>query len=310
MRIVVALGGNALLQRGEPPTAENQRKNVRIAAEALAPIAEAHELIITHGSGPQVGLLALQSAAASTGQPDPLDILDAEAEGQIGYLIEQELRNVLGRMRELVTVLTQIEVEPNDPAFHAPTKPIGPFYDKLTAQKLGQERDWQFKAVGAQYRRVVPSPLPRRILEMNVINLLVEQGVVTICAGGGGIPVAVMDDGRFAGVDAVIDKDFASALVASELKAQAFVMLTDVDGIYETWDTEPARRFRRVAPDSLRQFSFEPGSMGPKVQAACMFVEANGGIAGVGALKDAQSIVEGRAGTLITQAVTAIEYWD
>jgi carbamate kinase len=307
MRIVVALGGNALLKRGESPTAENQRRNVRIAADALAPIAEAHQLIITHGSGPQVGLLALQGTASET---FPLDILDAEAEGQIGYLIEQELRNVLGPERHCVTLLTQIEVDPKDPAFEKPTKPIGAFYGRQEAQKLKQERGWSFARDGEHYRRVVPSPRPRRILEMDVIEMLVEHGVVTICAGGGGIPTIVTDDGRLAGVEAVIDKDFASALLARELSAQAFLMLTDVDGVYTQWDEPKARRFWRVSPDGLRRFSFTPGSMAPKVEAACDFVEATGGTAGIGALKDASAILAGNAGTLITKSATEIGYSD
>jgi carbamate kinase len=310
MRIVVALGGNALLKRGEPPTMENQRRNVRIAAEALAPIAEAHQLVITHGSGPQMGLLALQGAACAASATFPLDILDAEVEGQIGYLIEQELRNVLSPERHCVTLLTQIEVDPEDPAFGNPTKPIGAFYGRQEAKKLKQERGWSFTRIGEHYRRVVPSPRPRRIFEMDVIEMLVEHGVITICAGGGGIPTIVSDDGRLAGVEAVIDKDFASALLARELTAQAFLMLTDVDGVYAQWDEPQARRFRRISPDGLRCFSFTPGSMGPKVEAAGDFVEATGGTAGIGALKDASAILAGNAGTLITKAATKTEYWD
>ena len=310
MRIVVALGGNALLKRGEPPTVENQRRNVGIAAAALAPIAEVHQLVITHGSGPQVGLLALQGAAGAPSETFPLDILDAEAEGQIGYLIEQELRNVLGPERRCVTLLTQIEVDPEDPAFEKPTKPIGAFYGRREAQKLKQERGWSFARFGEHHRRVVPSPRPRRIFEMDVIEMLVEHGVVTICAGGGGIPTIVTDDGRLAGVEAVIDKDFASALLARELRAQAFLMLTDVDGVYAQWDEPQARRFRRISPDRLRRFSFNPGSMGPKVEAACDFVDATGGMAGIGSLKDASAILAGNAGTLIAKAATEIEYWD
>ncbi len=307
MLILVALGGNALLKRGEAPTTENQRCNVRSAAEALAPIAKAHQLVITHGSGPQVGLLALRDAACG-GETYSLDILDAEAEGQVGYLTEQELRNVLGPERNCVTVLTQIEVDPDDPAFSKPTKPIGPFYARPEAQTLRKERGWSFARDGTQYRRVVPSPRPRRILQMDVIELLVEHGVVTICAGGGGIPTIVTDDGRLAGVEAVIDKDHASALLARQLEAQAFLLLTDVDGVYAHWNQPQARRWRKVPPDELRRFSFAAGSMGPKVEAACDFVEATGGIAGIGALKDAPAILAGDAGTLVTKSATT-EYW-
>jgi carbamate kinase len=206
--------------------------------------------------------------------------------------------------------LTQIEVDPKDPAFEKPTKPIGAFYGRQEAQKLKQERGWSFARDGEHYRRVVPSPRPRRILEMDVIEMLVEHGVVTICAGGGGIPTIVTDDGRLAGVEAVIDKDFASALLARELSAQAFLMLTDVDGVYTQWDEPKARRFWRVSPDGLRRFSFTPGSMAPKVEAACDFVEATGGTAGIGALKDASAILAGNAGTLITKSATEIGYSD
>jgi len=309
MRIVVALGGNALLKRGEPLTAENQRRNTRIAAEALAPLAESHRLIITHGNGPQVGLLALQGAAYAANKTYPLDILDAETEGQIGYLVEQELRNVLGRNRQYATLLTQIEVDPNDPAFQKPTKPIGPFYERPDAQKLKRERGWSFVQDGEQYRRVVPSPRPRRIFEIDVIEMLVDRGVLVICAGGGGIPTVVTEDGSLAGVEAVIDKDFASGLLARELGAQAFLMLTDVDGVYAQWGTPEARRFRRISPDGLRGFSFAPGSMGPKVEAACDFVDATAGTAGIGALGDASAILAGDAGTLITKTARQTEYW-
>jgi carbamate kinase len=309
MRVVVALGGNALLKRGEPPTVENQRRNVRTAAEALAPIVDAHELVITHGSGPQVGLLALQSAAQA-GTFDPLDVLDAEAEGQIGYLIEQELRNVLGPDRAVVTVLTQIEVDPKDPAFDSPTKPIGPFYGEEESQKLERAHGWQFTQQGGHYRRVVPSPRPKRIFEMDVIEMLATQSIVTICAGGGGIPTVVAEDGSLAGADAVIDKDFASALVARELKADAFLMLTDVNGAYIRWGEPDARRIRRISPDAILRLSFPAGSMGPKVEAACDFAAATGGTAGIGALKDASPILAGNAGTSITNAAVETEYWD
>ncbi|GAO37729.1 carbamate kinase [Sulfuricella sp. T08] len=298
MRIVIALGGNALLRRGEPPTAANQRRNVRIAAAALAPIACRHDLVISHGNGPQVGLLALQGAACRPDEPYPLDILDAETEGMIGYLIEQELGNLLPD-RRCATLLTQIEVDPNDPAFGHPDKPIGPVYSEIEAQKVAQERGWSIARDGAHFRRVVPSPRPQRIFELSVIELLVSQGVVVICAGGGGIPVVSREDGSLIGVEAVIDKDLASALLARELKADTLMLLTDVDAVYRDWGTPHARAIRRITPQALRELDFAPGSMGPKVRAACEFVEQTGGMAGIGQLSDALVILDGKAGTVI-----------
>jgi carbamate kinase len=300
MRIVVALGGNALLRRGEPPTADNQRRNVRVAATALAPLACAHQLVITHGNGPQVGLLALQGASGPTAEAYPLDILDAETEGMIGYLIEQELGNLLPVGLQCATLLTQIEVDPHDTAFRNPSKPIGPVYDVAQAQRLARERGWSVAGDGAHLRRVVASPRPLRILELGVIEQLVTRGVVVICAGGGGIPVVRRADGSLVGVEAVIDKDAASALLARELSADALLMLTDVDAVYLGWDSPQARPLRQVPVEVLRRHAFAPGSMAPKVQAACDFVEQGGRLAGIGALADATGILEGRAGTRIT----------
>ncbi len=300
MRIVIALGGNALLRRGEPPTATNQRRNVRVAAGALAPIARRHDLVISHGNGPQVGLLALQGAAGKPDETYPLDILDAETEGMIGYLIEQELGNLLPD-RRCATLLTQIEVDPDDPAFGHPDKPIGPVYSEIEAQKLAQERGWNMARDGAHFRRVVPSPAPQRIFELSVIELLVSQGVIVICAGGGGIPTVRREDGSLVGVEAVIDKDLASALLARELKADALLMLTDVDAVYRDWGTPSARAIRRITPLALRELDFAPGSMGPKVRAACEFVEQTGGMAGIGQLSDALAILDGGAGTVIAR---------
>lgn len=300
MRIVIALGGNALLRRSESPTAANQRRNVRIAAEALAPIARRHDLVISHGNGPQVGLLALQGAACKPDETYPLDILDAETEGMIGYLIEQELGNLLPD-RRCATLLTQIEVDPNDPAFGHPDKPIGPVYSEIEALRLAQERGWSVARDGAHFRRVVPSPAPNRIFELSVIELLVSQGVIVICAGGGGIPTVRREDGSLIGVEAVIDKDLASALLARELKADALLMLTDVDAVYRDWGTPSARAIRRITPQALRELDFAPGSMGPKVRAACEFVEQTGGMAGIGQLSDALAILDGGAGTVIAR---------
>ena len=310
MRVVIALGGNALLHRGEPMTAVNQRRNVQVAAAALAPIASTHELVISHGNGPQVGLLALQGAACQADAAYPLDILDAETEGMIGYLIEQELANRLPAERRYATLLTQVEVDPQDPAFNNPTKPIGPVYEETEAQRLAAERGWRIARDGAHFRRVVPSPRPQRILELDVIEMLVSQGVIVICAGGGGIPVICRADGSVAGVEAVIDKDLASCLLARELSADALLMLTDVDAVYVHWGEPQARRMRRISPQALREFSFAPGSMGPKVAAACEFVEQTGGSAGIGRLMDARAILTGEAGTLVTHDTVDTLWWD
>lgn len=299
MRIVVALGGNALLQRGESMGAEVQRRNVRVAANALLPLIERHELIITHGNGPQVGLLALQSASYDAEQAYPLDLLDAESEGMIGYLIAQELGNLLRGGARCVTLLTQIEIDANDPAFAAPSKPIGPVYAEDEARRQAAQHGWQIARDGDGWRRVVASPRPKRILEIDVIELLVDAGVITICAGGGGIPVTARDDGWLAGAEAVIDKDFASSLLARELRADALLMLTDVDGVYRDWGAPGAGLIRRSAPTALAAMSFAAGTMGPKVAAACEFVTGARGIAGIGALADAARILDGQAGTLI-----------
>lgn len=306
MRIVIALGGNALLRRGEALTADNQRSNIRAAAQALAPIAREHELVISHGNGPQVGLLALQNAAYNADETYPLDILDAETEGMIGYMIEQELGNLLPADRRCATLLTQIEVDPNDPAFTHPTKPVGPVYNEHEAQGLASNQGWSIAADGEGYRRVVPSPRPRRILELGIIELLVSRDVIVICTGGGGIPVVHREDGTFIGVEAVIDKDLASALLAQELRADALLMLTDVDAVYRDWGKPEACPIRRVSPQAMKELILEPGTMAPKVEAAIEFVEKTSGIAGIGALKDAEAIINGEAGTLVTRKAEEI----
>ena len=309
MRLVIALGGNALLRRGEPLTAENQRRNVRSAAQALAPIATDHNLVLTHGNGPQVGLLALQGAAYKSDEAYPLDVLDAETEGMIGYLIEQELLTLLPSGCHCATLLTQIEVDPNDPAFKHPTKPIGPVYGKEEAQRLARERGWSIACDGDDYRRVVPSPRPKRIFELDVIERLVNDGVIVICAGGGGIPTMYRKDGSLIGVEAVIDKDFASSLLARELEADVFLMLTDVDAVHEDWDKPDTRRIRRISTQAIRKFSFASGSMGPKVEAACEFVDATGAIAGIGKLSDASRILDGEVGTIIDRDTIEVNYY-
>ena len=301
MRILVALGGNALLRRGEPMTADVQRENVRTAARALAPVAGQHQLVLSHGNGPQVGLLALQAAAYEDVEPYPLDVLGAQTEGMIGYMIEQELGNLLPAEVPFATILTMIEVDAHDPAFGDPTKFVGPVYADADADRLAAEKGWTFKRDGDRMRRVVASPEPRRIFEIRPIRWLLEHGTVVICAGGGGIPTTFVEgeDRILGGVEAVIDKDFASELLAREVDADLFVMATDVDGVYADWGTPGQRRLDRVTPAQLRAERFAAGSMGPKVDAAARFVEATGNRAAIGSLSDIEGIVEGRAGTSV-----------
>ena len=310
MRVVMALGGNALLRRGQPMSEQNQRVNVKIAAKALADVARKHQIVITHGNGPQVGLLALQSAAYKDIDPYPLDVLGAESEGMIGYLIEQELSNVLPYEQPIATLLTQIEVDPHDPAFQQPGKPIGPIYTREEAERLAREHGWTIALDNDHYRRVVPSPLPKHIFEINVIELLVKAGVIVICVGGGGIPTAYRQDGSLVGVEAVIDKDRAGALLARELQADAYVMLTDVKAVYTDWGKPGARAIRRASPDALEKLNFASGSMGPKVEAACEFARKTGGMVAIGALGDAAALLGGDAGTVITTRVDGIEWYE
>ena len=297
MRIVVALGGNALLRRGQPMTAENQRENVRIAAKALAPITEGNQLVISHGNGPQVGLLALQSAAYEEVEAYPLDVLGAQTEGMIGYMIEQELGNLLPIEVPFATILTMVEVDPEDPAFQNPTKPIGPIYNQEDAKLLETEKGWVMKPDGEYWRRVVPSPEPHRIFEMRPIHWLLEKGTIVICAGGGGIPTIFNSEGNLEGVEVVIDKDRASSLLAFELEADLLVMATDADGVYLNWGTDSAEKISTTTPDEIETHQFEAGSMGPKVEAACDFVRRTGQRAVIGALADLPAMVAGSAGT-------------
>jgi carbamate kinase len=299
MRIVFALGGNAFRRSGEALSAENQACNIRVAAEALAPICLAgHQVVITYGNGPHVGLLALQ-AAATPDTPYPLDVLNAESAGMIGYLIEQQLMNVLPAGTLIAALLTQVRVDRRDPAFRKPKKPIGALYAESEARALAAERGWRVAADGTGWRRVVASPAPLEILEARVIELLVEKNVIVICTGGGGIPVIELEDGSLTGIEAVIDKDGASALLARQLGADWLVMLTDVDALYLDWGTERARPVRHVTPRELLAHEFSTGSMGPKVLAACEFVNETGKRAGIGTLKDASAIIDGVAGTII-----------
>ena len=301
MRVVVALGGNALLQRGEPMTAEIQRQNVQRAAQALAPLARQHQLVISHGNGPQVGLLALQAAAYPAVEAYPLDILGAQTEGMIGYLIEQELSNVLPSDRPIATLLTRVEVDPHDPAFQNPSKFVGPVYDAREARELAAAKGWVVKPDGDTWRRVVPSPMPKRICELRPIQWLLAHGAIVICTGGGGIPTLHQpDSARLSrGVEAVIDKDLASALLAHELEAALLVLATDVDGVYRDWHTPQAQLLRHTTPQALEAYTFPAGSMGPKVSAACWFVRQTGQRAAIGALGDLAQLVTGAAGTQV-----------
>ena len=299
MRIVVALGGNALLQRGEPMTAENQRTNIRLASERIAEIASGNEIVIAHGNGPQVGLLALQAAAYTEVKAYPLDVLGAQTEAMIGYVIEQELGNLLPPEQPLATLLTMVEVDRHDPAFDNPTKPIGPTYDRETAELLAAEGGWTVAPDGDRYRRVVPSPEPKRIFEIRPIRQLLDSGTIVICAGGGGIPTMFDGDGKLHGVEAVIDKDLASALLAFDLEADLLVIATDVDGIYVGWGTADERRLDVVTPDELDALVFPSGSMGPKARAAARFTRATGKESVIGSLADIADIVRGTAGTRV-----------
>jgi carbamate kinase len=308
MRVVVALGGNALLQRGQELNAENQRDNIRVAVKQLARVHQEHQLVIAHGNGPQVGLLALMDAAYTSVEPYPLDVLGAETVGMIGYVIEQELGNIIPFEDHIVTILTQIVVDPEDPAFDRPTKPVGPVYDREAAARLEAEKGWTMAPDGDHFRRVVPSPVPQRIIEMDVIRMLVDQSVIVICAGGGGIPCAYDEHRKLYGVEAVIDKDLASGLLAQGLGADALVMLTDVPHVYEGFGTADQRAIRFAHPNAIEKLAFASGSMGPKVEGACRFVRETGGWCAIGQLSDLVEIMDGRGGTMISNDVNGIRY--
>ena len=310
MLVVTALGGNALLRRGEAMSADNQRRNVRIAAESLAPVAVNHQLVIGHGNGPQVGLLALQGAAYQDVETYPLDVLGAQTEGMIGYMIEQELGNLLPFERPFATLLTMTEVDPNDPAFGNPTKFIGPVYDKPDADRLAKEKNWVFKQDGNKWRRVVPSPEPKRIFELRPIKWLLEQNTIVIAGGGGGIPTMydTVNQRTLEGVECVIDKDLASEVLARELGADYFVMLTDADAVYSDWGKPTQKAIRRASPAALSKMTFAAGSMGPKVDAACRFATATGNTAAIGSLADLSKIIAGEAGTTVSSKESGIVY--
>ncbi|WP_447591317.1 carbamate kinase [Aquipseudomonas campi] len=309
MRIVIALGGNALLRRGEPLSAANQRENVRIAAEQIARIAPGNQLVIAHGNGPQVGLLALQGAAYQEVETYPLDVLGAQTEGMIGYLIEQELGNLLPVEVPFATLLTQVEVDADDPAFQHPSKPIGPVYEKAEAERLAAEKGWSIAPDGDRFRRVVASPRPKRIFEIRPVKWLLEQGTIVICAGGGGIPTRY-ENGRLIGVEAVIDKDLCSALLAEQLDADLLVIATDVSAAFIDWGLPTQKAIAQAHPDALQQLKFAAGSMGPKVQAACEFARHTGKVAAIGSLADIEAIVQGTGGTRVSTGFSGIHYSD
>ncbi|WP_439155183.1 carbamate kinase [Yoonia sp.] len=301
MIVVAALGGNALLRRGQALTAENQRENARVAAASLADIVRAgHDLVITHGNGPQVGLLALQGMAYKPDEVYPLDVMGAETEGMIGYLIEQELENALDHSRTVATLLTQVRVDPDDPAFQKPTKFVGPVYDKAKADALAADHGWQIAQDGDHWRRVVASPAPQDIPDLKVIRQLLLHGTIVICGGGGGIPVMARSDGSLKGVEAVIDKDAVSALLALALGSDRLLLLTDVAGVFRDFGTPDAALIDQMTPQQAADMDLPAGSMGPKVAAGGRFADSHPDrVAVIGKLEDACALLEGRAGTQI-----------
>ncbi|CAI1105772.1 Carbamate kinase 1 [Serratia quinivorans] len=296
--VVIALGGNALLRRGEPLEADIQRRNVLLASRQIAALTKDWNVVLVHGNGPQVGLLALQNSAYPQVAPYPLDVLGAESQGMIGYLLIQELKNCLPE-QQVSALLTQVEVDPDDSAFSDPSKYIGPVYDQETALALSLDKGWAIKPDGKYFRRVVPSPKPLNIIETAAINALIAQGHLVVCAGGGGIPV-LRQEGKLHGIEAVIDKDLSAAFLAEQINADALLILTDADAVYLDWGTQQQRALSKVTPDELADITFDAGSMGPKVSAASHFVRSRHGIAGIGALQDATRILTGEQGTLIS----------
>jgi carbamate kinase len=307
MRVVIALGGNALSPPDAPDTAAAQQSAVNRAAGAVASIAAHHAVVVTHGNGPQVGLLALQATAFQPDDPVPFDVLGAESEGMIGYMLERALMPVLPG-RRFATLLTQVEVSPADSAFASPKKPVGPVYDADKAARLAAEHRWVMGGAGERFRRLVPSPRPLRILELETIRMLVERNVVVVCAGGGGIPVVITTEGEIRGVDGVIDKDRSAALLAEGLAADFLLILTDVDAVHAGWGTSSARPIRRASTDRLRAMSFDPGSMGPKIDSACDFVERTGCNAAIGSLDRAADVLRGVAGTTIAAGKGELDF--
>jgi carbamate kinase len=300
MRVVAALGGNALLERGEKPDADIQESHIQQAAQALAPIARAHDLVVTHGNGPQVGMLALESASdPALTRPYSLDVLGAQTQGMIGYWLAQALRGAAPG-RPAGCLLGQTKVDPGDPAFGNPTKFVGPVYQEQEAQALAAERGWVVRRDGAAWRRVVPSPEPLELIELPLIRLLLDGGALVVCAGGGGVPVVADAAGALRGIEAVVDKDLTAALLACALNADALLLLTDVEAVIDGFGTPAARPIRHATPSELGARSFPAGSMGPKVAAACRFVTATGGMAAIGRLDAAAALLRRETGTIVS----------
>lgn len=309
MLVVVALGGNAILRRGQPMSVANQRTSIAEACRPLARIAQDHDLVVSHGNGPQVGLLALQAASYDVVSEYPFDVLGAQTEGMLGYLIEQELGNRIGNERAIATLVTRTVVDPADPAFEDPTKFVGPIYTEDEARKLTLRRGWVMKPDGEDLRRVVASPTPLRIVETKPIQWILANKGVVICAGGGGVPTTrdpVTD--LIVGVEAVIDKDLASAVLARDLGADLLVIATDVEGVYVDWKGPAQRLIARAHPDALDPEDFPAGSMGPKVRAAAQFATETRGTAVIGSLRDIDKMFAGTAGTVLSTASPGIEY--
>jgi carbamate kinase len=299
MRIVVALGGNALLERGEPPDSDIQESHVASAVGALGPLLQRHDLVITHGNGPQVGVLAVESAGdPALSHPYPFDVLGAQTQGMIGYWLVQALQGA-GAGKPAACLICRTVVHPRDPAFGQPSKFVGPVYDEATALRLAADQGWDVRRDGKAWRRVVPSPEPIGLLELDMIRVLVSRGVIVVCAGGGGVPVVADGPRRFRGVEAVVDKDLTAALLAQAVEASALLLLTDVEAVIDGYGTPQARPIRRTTPRELRARSFPAGSMGPKVEAVCRFVEKTGAMAAIGRLDDAAALLDGTAGTIV-----------
>ncbi len=308
MRIVIALGGNAMLQRGQPLEAAIQRENIRKAAEVIARVAKDHEVILTHGNGPQVGLLALQNAAYDKVSPYPLDVLGAETAGMIGYMMEQELYNQMPGA-QIATMVTQTLVDNEDPAFQNPTKFVGPVYNQEEAEALAAEKNWSIKADGEYFRRVVPSPLPKSIVEVEMVKKLSEMGALVICSGGGGVPVRKLEDGKLEGVEAVVDKDLTAALLAEQMGADALVIMTDVAAVCVNFGQPDQKEIHKASVEGISELDFPAGSMGPKIDSCAEFVQKGGRFAAIGSLYDVESIVKGKAGTWITNEVEGISFY-
>ncbi|CAM2988949.1 carbamate kinase [Vibrio mytili] len=295
--VVVALGGNALLRRGQPLEADVQRQNIEVAVKTISEIAQEYNVVLVHGNGPQVGLLALQGLEYKKVAPYPLDVLGSETQGMIGYMLMQEFKNQLPNVN-VTCMLTQMTVDPKDPAFIDPTKPIGPVYEEAEAREMAEKYHWVIKPDGKHFRRVVPSPQPTGIIEHEAITKLIDEGHLVICTGGGGIPVK-RENGKLVGVEAVIDKDMSAAFLAKQIDAEALLILTDADAVYLDWGQPTQHALRSTTPSELAQYQFDEGSMGPKIEASCEFIKQGGKVVGIGSLEDGLQILRGTAGTNI-----------